>query len=370
MIGQFATEELERTITAMEQTSICADSRSYHSFQTTTNNLLVLMGSSGVLRNCAACDQRIQPVLFGSSSSDSSKQIVKCVACGVVAHRTCVSSRRTKWKQVCPVNQPKIESALSQSHGQCLGLVEPELVTDENDNENLWQECTAESSKEQEKPHSASMQWKNTGPPPNHGWAASTSSQHDPKSIAIPTITIPTSVEDDENDDGNADYNGDDGVHVTPLHHADHPFASVSRALQENIIAHFFANKNSNNNILDQNRSNNMGQPPPPTSSSSSRETTAVVAQALSVKREKTKREDDECQEQPMTLAKLASGTIQAVRTTVNLPARFGMATVAGGIAGGVAGLAMAGPAGKQLSEYIYIYTYTFFCNIYIYIYI
>ena len=48
----------------------------------------------------------------------------------------------------------------------------------------------------------------------------------------IPSFSVPAASEADADDD-------DDAVPVTRLHYANHPFASVSRALQENVAAHF-----------------------------------------------------------------------------------------------------------------------------------
>jgi hypothetical protein len=51
-------------------------------------------------------------------------------------------------------------------------------------------------------------------------------------------------------------------------------------------------------------------------------------------------------QKEQNAIVKFASGTYEAVMTSVNMPRRIGAVAVAGGIAGGVAGMAIAGPAG------------------------
>ena len=285
------TTEPEWTIRTMENSGICADSRHFHSFQTTSFML------TAALRKCIACEKRIHPVLF--PTSDSSRQIVKCIACGAYAHRVCTANQHMRWKETCPVNRSLIDFQSASSPARnSRSISESDALQDETKGESADEEALL------------LMEWTSNGPP-NH-WA-----NGKPKSM-VPTITIPTS-----SNDSNA-HNTDE-VYVTPPHHADHPFASVSRALQENIMAHFRP-KNTASDIED-------------------KEWDTSVTEALSLKAKQREEEKDNDEGNP--LMKLASGTIQAVRTTVNLPARLGMATFAGGIAGGFAGLALAGPAGK-----------------------
>ena len=47
-----------------------------------------------------------------------------------------------------------------------------------------------------------------------------------------------------------------------------------------------------------------------------------------------------------ISILEMANGTYEAAKTTVNFRKKLGYASVAGGIAGGVAGLFVAGPAG------------------------
>ncbi|KAL7564410.1 hypothetical protein ACA910_002728 [Epithemia clementina (nom. ined.)] len=307
--------EPERTIHAMEKSGICAQSRHYHSFQSTSLMLTVL-------RKCIACEKRIQSVIF--PSSDTSKQIVKCVACGAYAHRVCTGDQHLQWKHTCPVNKHQIESAISYYPGDhrthqmgkgkaCQVTGNLNLECSEKEGKGVKEEAVTEECV-------MSMEWTTKGPPDH--WATG-----DPKDM-IPTITIPSSSDD-------VDCDNPDEVHVTLLHHADHPFASVSRALQENILAHFRSNYKRVETSEKEKSSGVISD-----------DTRTEVAQALSEEAKTSQRSEDENKDSPNTLAKLASGTLQAVRTSVSLPARLGMATVAGGIAGGVAGLALAGPAG------------------------
>jgi hypothetical protein len=62
---------------------------------------------------------------------------------------------------------------------------------------------------------------------------------------------IQDSGSNDKGDGTGSSCSDDEHVHVTPLHYANHPFASISRALQENVITHFFDEKSGND------RSNN-----------------------------------------------------------------------------------------------------------------
>lgn len=98
-----------------------------------------------------------------------------------------------------------------------------------------------------------------------------------------------------------------------------HPFATVARALQENIVAHFRRRRYEEQQEY----------------------------QRLSAE------EDDfvhatpnETESNQGNTKNLVSQTLAAARATVRLPHRIGKAAFAGGIAGGVAGLVVAGPAG------------------------
>eukprot|EP00522_Entomoneis_paludosa_P000692 CAMPEP_0172476828 /NCGR_PEP_ID=MMETSP1065-20121228/70579_1 /TAXON_ID=265537 /ORGANISM="Amphiprora paludosa, Strain CCMP125" /LENGTH=239 /DNA_ID=CAMNT_0013235059 /DNA_START=86 /DNA_END=802 /DNA_ORIENTATION=- len=212
---------------------------------------------TGSVRKCAACETRMQSVVF--ASSDSSKQIVSCVACGIFAHRSCASSRHTQWKEPCPVNTARIDAAMAArlQQSETSSSTTSELLVgsmsldgwseedeggcekkeEEEANKTIVPINDPVQSEEKMPPPSPSttMEWTSDGPPRH--WA-----MENPNAI-VSTITIPTAIEGNPSSTGQSDADeGDqdnDEVHVTSLHHADHPFASVSRALQENIIAHF-----------------------------------------------------------------------------------------------------------------------------------
>ena len=178
--------------------------------------------------------------------------VVRCIACGGLVHRTC----SLHWKEKCSVNTTTLTAE------------EPE----DQDDDYVLQETNTYVQKVD---------------------ALCLDGQ--------PRVEKAAPVADEE---------------PVPLHYANHPFASVSRALQENILAHFHRRK---------------------------------VDPAVVVVDKATLTETKEpAPNQPHPIMRLASGTIDAVRTTAALPQRMGVATVAGGIAGGVAGLAMAGPVGAM----------------------
>ena len=103
----------------------------YHSFQAVTGFFPLSLQLQS--RTCIACGQ---PLLSSSSSlvllpfSSSNNQlphqqsIVKCVACGKYAHRSCgLSSDATVWNDVCPVNAVKVAEFCSQQQAVTNGMI-------------------------------------------------------------------------------------------------------------------------------------------------------------------------------------------------------------------------------------------------------
>jgi hypothetical protein len=176
------------------------------------------------------------------------------------------------------------------------------------------------------------LEWTADGPPRH--WTASMSHADGPIPIASPVEEGEHSAED-----------GEDAGNSAPLHFATHPFSSVSRALQENIIAHFRPvvvdsyllkhDEARNDTVV-----SNCGGPksinrPPPTVFAAEHVQSRSFVQTATLS--KTPSEVD------------VEGLLAEVKPkeeTSIARKRLGLATVAGGIAGGFAGLVMAGPVG------------------------
>lgn len=90
---------LEHTIDCMTKTTndsgsggLCPDPRHHHSFRSLPFMMLPLY-------TCAGCGDRLQPYVFGGSSS--AHAAVQCIACGVYAHRHCAFSKQIEWQTKC-----------------------------------------------------------------------------------------------------------------------------------------------------------------------------------------------------------------------------------------------------------------------------
>lgn len=246
---------LMATIQTMEKSRICQHPIHKHSFQAT---------SFPWWSKCAGCQQRL---------SWRNGLIVRCIACGAVAHRSCATGSSIVWTESCPVNGTEPMRHRLDESGD-FAVVD---IVESNDSDPVLLDEDGEETLEPE------------------------------------TVKAMDSLEEEaENDEA--------------LHFANHPFASVSRALQENILAHF------------------RGKSTETESTESDSTASTDAAEALATKSDPSPPPDRE----PHLIVKLASGTYEAVKTSVAIPRRMGVATVAGGLAGGVAGLAMAGPAGAM----------------------
>jgi hypothetical protein len=386
---------LERTIIAMEESHVCVHPGHYHSFQQV--NFMMPLGK------CAGCDQGLPTILFGGGN-DASKHVVRCVACGAVAHRRCFLSKDLHWSVTCPVNARHIHNennnvpAVSSGEpvqgtgaGTGTGTVQGEgegehkhkgaqedadcleeswstsehanagnevdrhtaaAIHTRDDQESVDNDCDdlgdsdefIETSEDDQSTHAFEEDeliplptlWTQEGPPQH--WASNSNHPQSSLSLSLPTITFPASnvVQDDQGDGSTC---SDEHVHVTPLHYANHPFASVSRALQENVIAHFRRQEATTVTVTDSTKSYSA----PDDKQKQKHESTSIQTDIAKVL-EPVVHVEPEQEENP--IFKFASGTYEAVKTSVNMPRRIGAVAVAGGIAGGVAGLVIAGPAG------------------------
>ena len=312
--------DLEKTIEAMEGSSangegdasdgLCAHPLHLHSFQQ-VNFLLTL-------RNCAGCQARIQTVVFGSGN-DSARQVVRCLACGVYAHRQCAMNAqlaKSLWKGPCPVNQATMKEIKHRRRCSDRAFATAPAI-------DFGEASSGECVTHADEPTLSSGSKKNSSVPPDNESKQSLTEETPPEHWTSVAESSPP--EDNDRDVGK--------VNDAPLHYASHPFASVSRALQENILAHF------------RNTTQNRKEPGIDTEIQPDEiePLVAKVTPPLST----VDKSDSAIPPQHNPVIQFVNGTVDAVRTSVSIPGRLGAAAVAGGIAGGVAGLCLAGPAGS-----------------------
>jgi hypothetical protein len=346
---------VERTIVTMEVSHVlCYPSSHHHSFQATSFLLL---------QSCAGCHARI-------GAFDSA--VVKCAACGAVAHRACANSnnRAIHWDKQCSVNQARLVLAKNNNNNNR----QRSLNNDNNDN-NMSKEIDArndsfeksgelinmipDSEEQQQQTQSNSSVGTDASTAASNfvSWAHAKITREAPAHnnslvdtpMHVSTIALPKS-DSMHNDDDELDMAV---LHAPSLHYANHPFASISKALQENIAEHFkkqptrvrsdypgnrsLANKRTESCLQDQTDLKvQVKECAPQTVLPSSCTTTITPApiEAAALTSHDAHRH---------SLSRLAADTFQTICATV---AHRPVAAVAGGIAGGMAGLAIAGPAG------------------------
>jgi hypothetical protein len=278
------------------------------------------------------------------------------------------------------------EPVKSKDDGSDLDIpqLEPELIvtTEENVGQqkapprSLFQflspvSLLAEAPKDVQAPLSASsdddeeeediMLWTPEGPPRH--WASKQSltgirrCAEDDDVASITFGTMSRALEEDALEE--------DDEHEDPLHVANSTFDTVSRALQENIIAHFirrpFIEK-----AMSQDQEESLvvdGKQEAQTARDESEATQATLERTI--ERTNTVNSKDSRVDMRAVLTevepssprkncggsmkRMASGTLEAAKTSATIRSKIGIASVAGGIAGGVAGLCVAGPAGAVL---------------------
>jgi hypothetical protein len=447
---------LERTIRRMQQTSVCSHPTHAHSFQQVHFLLF---------RSCLVCGKRLP--LYASSShsspsssssspgeTSSSNAVVKCVACGAVAHRACTTlyrldSELCRTIPICPVNHnarsakesvsaslagvcPSLDGPSDGSHDPIL-ISEQSVPSASHDLEVSSHVALVSDPEEDGQAHQVgagtdnNAEWKRVKSRRRGGGLApgvistiafpenrhrgsyrslsSTSIQPSTGAVGASPIDVVVpcgldsldSVNDVEVYDDNDEDN--DTVQVTPLHYANHPFASISRALQENVLAvHSKLRAISSNSNDNSNGSETTNITTTTTTSGSSNINSVLISApfhekkallhshqsssddaALSQKEfvpctnllgtgtaettaNPSKSDDTSVQLPPILpqqqqrnshqrqhpFVQLASQTLEMVKSSVSSPAAATAAvvTAGGAIAGGVAGLVLAGPAG------------------------
>lgn len=381
---------LEQTIATMEESHLCFHPVHHHSFSPVS----ILL--SGSMRKCVGCEQRLKAVLGVSSVVHD--QVVRCVSCGAYAHRSCAMDTPSRpkdfalmWSTKCPVNTVIIQGSNKMENDDNLqgspmvgeedgddnsGILIPTLDENNENHENdkgdvqqassphpsffqflspsnlLFtgsQRHAADSDEEAPKEQSISsdeeeefLLWTSEGPPRH--WASEQALSGIHRSN--------TSTEAAENDDNDEEENAN-----TPLHVANNTFATVSKAIQENIVAHFirrpFIEKvislDSQDNVQNGDLQSAPKSPAQNTVASSCETLHTADSPVSRVQVEALLTEVEPSSPKRGSIARMASGTMEVAKTSANMRKKMGIVSVAGGIAGGVAGLVMAGPAGAVI---------------------
>eukprot|EP00934_Nitzschia_sp_Nitz4_P005556 Nitzschia sp. Nitz4//scaffold157_size52427//42637//44838//NITZ4_006847-RA/size52427-processed-gene-0.27-mRNA-1//1//CDS//3329537476//5546//frame0 len=322
-------EALELTIDRMTQPDGgCFDPRHGHSFRAVSFLL--------PLHVCAICSQRLQAL-----SPFSTSPVVQCIACSLIAHRNCALSPTTHWSDVCPVNHPTLVPTGSLDQGSEENHLNIDDVNDTNDESSLENSPPATTSTRDDETSQAltetytetaspigqpdpfaeatsegteamdpvSFEWTAEGPPTH--WAAGQSFE------GVLPHKYPTQ-EGGGNKDDFQDGAESEQVQV-PLHYSTHPFASVSRALHDNIVVHFTGKWSENQD----------GDVCPIASSSPNAPTIDPTPDLSGL---------------PSPDSTVSNN--KPLHKSQSFQKPLSLAAVAGGIAGGVAGLAVAGPVG------------------------
>lgn len=300
---------VDDAIRTMEVSQRCLHPLHCHSFQVTH--------FVRPFQKCALCQQRLPMMIMTMLTSDNTENAtVQCAACGIVAHRSCAASR--VWTELCPIN------------AAIVFLRDQDTVDDDNQIEEVMEIVAPPTHDEQQQQRDGSTQPPSPLP---QQWLAV------PSGTSITTIALPESTGDHNDDDDQ------DEVVVTPLHYANHPFATISRALQENIFAHFQRLEGTTRD------SNTAAVSAAAVVNGSSVVDGSIimvpddaVATISTDELTSSQQVDTNTNHATNPLVKFASGTMEAVKTLNRK--NIGPVAVAGGIAGGLAGWTIAGPAG------------------------
>ena len=361
------TSVLEQTIATMEESQLCFHPVHHHSF--TPVSFLI----SGSMRKCIGCDERLKAVL--GMAGDVHDQVVRCISCGAYAHRSCAMETPSRpddfalmWNTKCPVNtvvmdrmnegsptvgeedevlviaEGDMQETQASSPQSLFQFLSPSNLLfagsrDKNENEHAPKELSVSSDDEEDE---EIMLWTSEGPPRH--WA---------NEEALSGIHRPNTTDDAEHD-----VDDEDRV-KTPLHIDNNTFAAVSRAIQENIVAHFirrpFIEK-----VISQD-STDVGQKVQTDQQTSEHFPQGDVE--LIIERTRTAdssvsrvevealltQVEPSAPKQNNSIVRVASGTMEAAKASAAMRKKIGVVTVVGGVVGGVAGLCFAGPAGAVI---------------------
>jgi len=131
--AQPSSSALEHTIDCMAKSTndggsggLCPDPRHYHSFRSVPFIMLPIY-------SCLGCGERLQSYVVGGSLS-SSRAAVRCIACGIYAHRHCAFSKHIEWETKCAASANYNDEHTFEDVGMVCEKVEdapPEHIEDE-----------------------------------------------------------------------------------------------------------------------------------------------------------------------------------------------------------------------------------------------
>jgi len=275
-----SNRSLEKTIECMATSDVCSDPYHYHSFVSVSFILLPFY------KKCLGCGERLEVDVFGTS-----RPSVRCMACGVYAHRCCAFSKHIKFDK-CSVNYTNNKE-----------LRELSTVKDDTSDDMSHLSLPSEDGKDSifrltiEPLDSRELPTSETSPSPS----------------LINELLVVSKSESAEG--------GGSVTKTVPLHFANHGFNVVSQALQENIIVSF-------NRLMPKENDNRSIHSDDDCASSSDENDSISIATTCS-----------NCSKNSETL--LETSEHQPV-VRKHLP----LFTLAGSIVGGVVGVVCAGPVG------------------------
>lgn len=355
------------TIDMMEQTQLCTHPIHHHSF----SQVHFLL--SGSVRVCGGCEQRLHNVYRYNENSKA--QIVRCLACGMYAHRGCaMTSDASKWREKCKVNLHKVQlvKEIAVEEEPCASNIKTTNVLAATNIDETLERAKVDRVEEETRKlkmirdmkEEVTMVWTNDGPPDH--WAKKETELSELIEEKVERSKARDEVEEFSRNEGKPE--NDDRpmeIHLST-------FASVASAIQEHLLglsggrqsAHvdvdgkeelsptkmdlheenkedntsevsMLGDKNQGDELLVDNKENSSKlNKEKPLSSNQIQD--ALLREA----------QPETPQTKAKQLVKFASGTIEAAKTSSRLHQKVKVASVVGGIAGGVAGLAIAGPAG------------------------
>jgi Vacuolar sorting protein 9 (VPS9) domain len=279
---EHAVRDVELAIQAMEDTQLCLHPQHLHSFRQ-INFLLPGFLSTLSSRVCAGCDQPLPSwSLSGWSSSDS---ILRCLACGACVHRKCAFQQRVS-SQTSPWPQCPVNAARLSA------------VTTKEDRLPPAMSCSSSVS------DSGNETRKNEK-------ILQEECSNDATTLGSPRLRTESCEKFLAAPSTNPETDSDGTTEDMPPQ--PYSFATVWTALEQNIVAHFRRERE------------NADTADPPLNKK--------MYNAVPINDP-----DDEtpAENHRHPLARLASGAV----------GNLGVGAVVGGLAGGVAGMALAGPAG------------------------
>ena len=273
-----SNRSLEKTIECMANSDVCSDPYHYHSFVSVSFILLPFY------KICLGCDERLEVDVFGTS-----RPSVRCMACGVYAHRCCAFSKHIKFDK-CSVNYTNNKE-----------LRELSTVKDDTSDDMSHLSLPSEDGKD-------SISRPAIEPLDSHELPISEISPS-PSASFINELLV-ASKSDNVESDGPV-------TRKVPLHFASHGFNVVSQALQENIIVSF-------NRLMPKENDNRSIHSDDDRASSSDENNSTSIA----------------------TCSKNSGKLFEPSEPQTVIRKHIPLFTVAGSIVGGFVGVVCAGPVG------------------------